>query len=44
VKPWVHGYQTTPQDNGWPGIMTPATVSIDNTQVRPITFLPAVGR
>jgi len=29
VKPWVTGYQTTPQDGTYPGDVTPWTITID---------------
>jgi oligopeptide transport system substrate-binding protein len=31
VKPWVKGAQTTPQDHGFPGSVTPWTIDIDTT-------------
>jgi len=33
VKPWVHGYQTTPQDSRFPGDITPWTITIDTSMV-----------
>jgi oligopeptide transport system substrate-binding protein len=33
VKPWVSGYQTTPQDGTYPGDITPWTVTIDTSMV-----------
>lgn len=33
VKPWVTGYQTTPQDGRFPGDITPWTIKIDTSMV-----------
>jgi len=33
VKPWVQGYQTTPQDNTYPGDVVPWTITIDTSMV-----------
>jgi oligopeptide transport system substrate-binding protein len=33
VKPWVTGYQTTPQDGTFPGDLTPWTIAIDTSMV-----------
>jgi oligopeptide transport system substrate-binding protein len=33
VQPWVKGYQTTPQDNTFPGDVTPWTITIDTSMV-----------
>jgi oligopeptide transport system substrate-binding protein len=33
VKPWVTGYQTTPQDGTFPGDITPWTITIDTSMV-----------
>ena len=33
VKPWVSGYQTTPQDGTFPGDITPWTIHIDTSMV-----------
>jgi oligopeptide transport system substrate-binding protein len=33
VKPWVTGYQTTPQDGVYPGDVTPWTITIDTSMV-----------
>ena len=33
VKPWVSGYNKTPQDAGYPGDITPQTIDIDVSQV-----------
>jgi len=33
VKPWVKGFQTTPQDGTYPGDITPWTVTIDTSMV-----------
>jgi oligopeptide transport system substrate-binding protein len=33
VKPWVKGYLTTPQDAGFPGDVTPWTITIDTSMI-----------
>jgi oligopeptide transport system substrate-binding protein len=33
VKPWVKGYQTTPQDGTYPGDVVPWTITIDTSMV-----------
>ena len=33
VKPWVKGYQTTPQDGTFPGDITPWTITVDTSMV-----------
>ena len=33
VKPWVKGYQTTPQDGEYPGDVVPWTITIDTSMV-----------
>jgi oligopeptide transport system substrate-binding protein len=33
VKPWVTGYQVTPQDGTYPGDVTPWTITIDTSMV-----------
>ena len=33
VKPWVKGFQTTPQDGTYPGDVTPWTITIDTSMI-----------
>ena len=33
VKPWVTGFQTTPQDGTYPGDVTPWTITIDTSMI-----------
>jgi oligopeptide transport system substrate-binding protein len=33
VKPWVQGFQTTPQDGTYPGDVTPWTITIDTSMI-----------
>ena len=33
VKPWVKGFQTTPQDGTYPGDITPWTITIDTSMI-----------
>jgi oligopeptide transport system substrate-binding protein len=33
VKPWVKGYQTTPQDGTYPGDVNPWTITIDTSMI-----------
>ncbi len=33
VKPWVSGYQMTPQDSDWPGSVNPSVLDIDTSML-----------
>jgi oligopeptide transport system substrate-binding protein len=33
VKPWVSGYETTPQDGDWPGSINPIVVDVDTSML-----------
>ena len=33
VKPWVKGIVTTPQDYGFPGIVVPLSIDIDQSML-----------